>query len=133
MELTYIVIELKKREVELQRQIVEVKSQITKQKPEQEQVQTRELSVLVQQAGQDTPQSVFYITYLVSNASWRASYDVRVTSDSNTIAITYHGIITQKTGEAWRNTKISLSTANPSLSSEPPKLNGITYVFLVSF
>ncbi len=119
-----------KQETDLQKKISEVQKQINKQKPEQETKQTRELSVLVQQAGQDTPQSIFYVTYHVTNASWRASYDVRVTSDSNTVAITYHGIITQKSGEAWRNTKISLSTANPSLSSEPPKLNGITYVFL---
>ncbi|UJR33431.1 hypothetical protein I4U23_020876 [Adineta vaga] len=66
------------------------------------------------------------ISYLISNCSWNASYDVRVSSNDVTIQrtqLTYYGIIVNKSQENWVDTQLSLSTATPSLGGTPPKLN----------
>ncbi|CAF1079090.1 unnamed protein product [Rotaria sp. Silwood1] len=66
------------------------------------------------------------ISYLISNCSWSASYDVRVNSvDANRqrTQLTYYGIIVNKSQENWHDASFSLSTATPSLGGTPPKLN----------
>ncbi|CAF1450353.1 unnamed protein product [Didymodactylos carnosus] len=65
------------------------------------------------------------ISYLILNCSWKASYDVRVISESKLeqTQLTYYGIITNQSNENWLNTQFSLSTATPSLSGTPPKLS----------
>ncbi|CAF1011597.1 unnamed protein product [Didymodactylos carnosus] len=65
------------------------------------------------------------ISYLTLNCSWKASYDVRVTSEnkSTQTELTYYGIITNKSNENWINAHFSLSTATPSLGGTPPKLS----------
>jgi uncharacterized protein (TIGR02231 family) len=82
--------------------------------------------LVVQSGSEHNQESTFYVTYLVTDASWHASYDVRVQSDQSSVQIIYYGIINQRTGEAWRNMHVSLSTANPSMRSQPPVMNGIT-------
>jgi uncharacterized protein (TIGR02231 family) len=100
---------------------------IANHKPETTNDETRELTVLLTQSGSEhNVESEFLVSYQVNNASWHASYDVRVQSGESSLQITYYGIINQKSGEAWRNTRVSLSTANPSLRSSPPTLGGMT-------
>ena len=62
------------------------------------------------------------LTYIVSNASWSPSYDVRISSEDNSMALTYFGRVQQSTGENWGSCDISLSTATPSLGGTPPEL-----------
>jgi len=63
------------------------------------------------------------INYLIPGARWIPSYDVRVDSDSSSICLNYYGIISQKTGEDWKNVKLSLSTAKPHISGLLPELD----------
>jgi uncharacterized protein (TIGR02231 family) len=106
--------------------IERLERKIAKQKPDITYNPTRELIILLTQSGSEHGvESTLYVTYLVSKAAWRASYDVRVQSDNQTLQIIYYGIIKQDTGEAWRNARIALSTAKPSLESEPPTLEAI--------
>ncbi|CAF2559137.1 unnamed protein product [Rotaria sp. Silwood2] len=65
------------------------------------------------------------VSYLISNCSWSASYDVRVTSAEATrqkTQLNYYGIIVNKSQENWSDVQLSLSTATPSLGGVPPKL-----------
>lgn len=62
------------------------------------------------------------LTYLVSCASWVPSYDVRISSDDNSMSLTYFGMVQQSTGEDWSVCDVSLSTATPSLGGTPPEL-----------
>ncbi len=39
------------------------------------------------------------------------------------MVINYFGVITQSTGEDWNETKLSLSTAVPSVGGNVPELN----------
>ena len=45
------------------------------------------------------------------------------------LQITYFGLITQKTGEDWKDAKIFLSTAQPSVGGEVPELPAQTVNF----
>lgn len=64
----------------------------------------------------------FELFYLVSNASWFPSYDVRVNSISEPVNLVYKANVQQKTGEDWNNVKISFSTSDPKKSAVAPKL-----------
>ncbi|CAF0995433.1 unnamed protein product [Adineta steineri] len=72
------------------------------------------------------------ISYLISNCSWSASYDVRVSSidvSKQRTQLTYYGIIVNKSQENWPDTQLSLSTATPSLGGAPPKLNTLKVTY----
>jgi uncharacterized protein (TIGR02231 family) len=62
------------------------------------------------------------VSYLVNYASWNPLYDLRVSSNSDTVHLGYLAEITQKTGEDWINVDITLSTAKPGLGTLPPQL-----------
>lgn len=66
------------------------------------------------------------ITYLVQNASWYPVYDVRVDTAASNVNIAYQAMVTQRTGEDWKDVKLSISTAKPNISGVVPYLNPIT-------
>ena len=63
------------------------------------------------------------INYFIPGARWIPTYDVRVDSESSAVCLNYYGIITQKTGEDWKDVKLSLSTAKPHISGLLPELD----------
>jgi uncharacterized protein (TIGR02231 family) len=63
------------------------------------------------------------VSYTVPGASWTPSYDVRVNSNEGSIALSYHGLVRQNTGEDWKNIALTLSTARPSAGGAVPKLD----------
>ncbi len=60
------------------------------------------------------------LTYVVTGASWRPLYDLRLVDGS--LQLSYLAEVQQNTGEAWPEVELSLSTARPSLSLEIPEL-----------
>ncbi|PAW94951.1 hypothetical protein CKK33_16185 [Mucilaginibacter sp. MD40] len=66
--------------------------------------------------------SAFSLTYLVNNASWYPTYDIRAKDVNSPIAISYKANVTQQSGEDWKNIKLTLSTGNPSVSGGKPEL-----------
>ncbi|KAH3763998.1 mucoidy inhibitor MuiA [Pelomyxa schiedti] len=68
------------------------------------------------------------LSYLTHGASWSPSYDVRVGSNSTNLQLIYYGKIVNSTGEDWENAHMVLSTAQPAVGGEPPKLF-TTHVF----
>ncbi|MBW4666814.1 MAG: mucoidy inhibitor MuiA family protein [Cyanomargarita calcarea GSE-NOS-MK-12-04C] len=62
------------------------------------------------------------VSYVVSCASWKPLYDLRVNSISNTLSLGYLAEVTQNTGEDWLGVALTLSTAKPGLGTLPPKL-----------
>ena len=62
------------------------------------------------------------VSYTVPRASWTPLYDLRVNLKAKLVNLNYLASVRQKTGEAWQDVRLSLSTAKPGLGSLPPKL-----------
>jgi len=70
------------------------------------------------------------LSYVISGAKWTSSYDVRVDTEvESKCELIYYGVITNSTHEDWKNVKVSLSTAAPSLGGEPSKLESMKLQF----
>jgi hypothetical protein len=64
----------------------------------------------------------FTLNYVVSNASWYPSYDIRAKNITEPIELRYKANIHQNTKEEWKNVQLKLSSSNPSLGNTAPKL-----------
>ena len=62
------------------------------------------------------------LSYLVSNAGWYPSYDIRVDDISSDVLISYKANVHQNTGRDWQDVKFSFSTASPSAPGDIPQL-----------
>ncbi|MDZ8184446.1 MAG: mucoidy inhibitor MuiA family protein [Nostoc sp. ChiSLP02] len=62
------------------------------------------------------------VSYLVNRASWTPLYDLRFSTTSNILHLSYLAEITQSSGEDWIGAALTLSTAKPGLGTLPPKL-----------
>ncbi len=63
------------------------------------------------------------ISYIVANAGWVPSYDLRAVSTKKPLEIVYKGKIYQKTGQDWNNVKLFVSTYKPSYNQNRPILS----------
>jgi uncharacterized protein (TIGR02231 family) len=63
------------------------------------------------------------LSYMMMGASWHPQYDIRVSPDDKKVEFTYFGVIYQNTGEDWKDVKVTLSTAQPSISGSMPALS----------
>jgi hypothetical protein len=68
-------------------------------------------------------QIALQLSYIIYGASWNAAYDARVDGSSGSLHLTYHGVITNSTGEDWKDVELSLSTAKPAVGGAPPPLS----------
>jgi uncharacterized protein (TIGR02231 family) len=62
------------------------------------------------------------LSYVVDNAAWYPTYDIRAKDISEPIELVYKANIMQNTKEEWKNVKLKVSSANPSLGNVAPKL-----------
>ena len=65
------------------------------------------------------------LSYLVDNAGWYPSYDVRAKSIDDPLEITYKANVHQDTKVDWENVELTFSSNNPGLSGSAPEL--LTY------
>jgi uncharacterized protein (TIGR02231 family) len=61
--------------------------------------------------------------YIVSNAGWYPSYDIRVDDISKPVTIYYKANVFQNTGIEWKDVNLSFSNATPWLAGNVPVLN----------
>jgi uncharacterized protein (TIGR02231 family) len=62
------------------------------------------------------------VNYIVSNAGWTPIYDLRASDTKSPVQLSYKANVFQGTGEEWKNVKLTLSTANPTLGGLKPEL-----------
>ncbi len=67
-------------------------------------------------------QAFFNLNYIVENAGWFPSYDVRAKSIDQPLEIAYKANVHQDTKEDWTNVKISFSSSNPKSGGIAPEL-----------
>eukprot|EP01121_Diplochlamys_sp_Union-15-3_P018773 TRINITY_DN6904_c0_g1_i1.p1 TRINITY_DN6904_c0_g1~~TRINITY_DN6904_c0_g1_i1.p1 ORF type:complete len:474 (-),score=89.17 TRINITY_DN6904_c0_g1_i1:46-1299(-) len=65
---------------------------------------------------------VLDLSYLVRDAKWSATYDIRVDTKARTCQLAYYGLIVNNTTENWQDANLVLSTAAPQLGGNPPEL-----------
>ncbi len=62
-------------------------------------------------------------SYVVSNAGWYPSYDIRVDNITKPVTIFYKANVYQNTGVTWKDVKLSFSNATPWVAGDVPELN----------
>ncbi|WKN42954.1 mucoidy inhibitor MuiA family protein [Tunicatimonas pelagia] len=78
--------------------------------------------VQIKVAAKQPTQAAFVITYLVENAGWYPTYDVRVESVDQPLLLDYKADVYQRTGVDWNDVKLYFSNATPNQSSTVPTL-----------
>jgi hypothetical protein len=62
------------------------------------------------------------LSYLVSNAGWFPSYDIRAKNIREPVQLMYKANVRQDTKVDWKNVKLKLSSATPNISGVAPVL-----------
>jgi hypothetical protein len=62
------------------------------------------------------------LSYIVMDAGWRPSYNLKVNTIDQPLYLSYKGNIFQYSGEDWKNVKLSLSNSNLKRKGEAPEL-----------
>lgn len=102
------------------RQITALQQQVA-EKVGKQQLPSGEILVSVSADKQVTGRLTF--SYLVSNAGWYPSYDLRVDDIKNPVVIYYKANVYQNTGVEWNDVKLSFSNATPWVTGDIPLLS----------
>lgn len=103
-----------------EKQIAALQQQIA-DKTGKQQLPSGEISVSVSAEKPVTGRIIF--AYVVSNAGWYPSYDIRVDDITKPVTIFYKANVFQSTGVTWKGVKLSFSNATPWVSGNLPVLN----------
>jgi uncharacterized protein (TIGR02231 family) len=85
-----------------------------------QQLPSGEISVAVSSDKQLTGKFTF--SYVVGNAGWYPSYDIRVDDIKNPVTIFYKANVYQNSGIEWKDVKLSFSNATPWIAGNIPVL-----------
>jgi hypothetical protein len=80
-------------------------------------------NILVTISSKAATSTTFTLSYVVKNAAWYPTYDIRAKNVNSPIAIAYKANVSQQSGEEWKNIKLTLSTGNPTVSGSKPQLD----------
>ncbi len=103
-----------------EKQIAALQKQISDRTGKQ-QLPSGEISVSVSSAKPVSGR--FSFSYVVSNAGWYPSYDIRVDDITKPVNILYKANVFQSTGTEWKDVKLSFSNASPWIAGDVPQLN----------
>jgi len=107
-EITKLQLELNK----YNRQIVEIDGQNLRNSSD----------VVVKVSAKAATRGKFGLTYMVSNAAWYPTYDIRAKDVLSPIELVYKANVMQNSGEDWRSVKLTLSSGNPTTNNTKPDL-----------
>ncbi len=85
--------------------------------------------VKVEVSSEADVKTTLHLDYFVEDAGWTPSYDVRIKDVNDPLALFYKARVFQNTGEEWDNVMLTLSTGNPSISSNKPELSPYLLTF----
>lgn len=80
-------------------------------------------NILVNVSSAAAVQAQFTLSYVVRNAGWFPTYDIRAKDVNSPIAISYKANVSQHCGEEWKDIKLTLSTGNPTVSGTKPVIS----------
>jgi uncharacterized protein (TIGR02231 family) len=79
--------------------------------------------ILVSVASEKQVSGKLTFSYVVANAGWYPSYDIRVDDIKNPVSIFYKANVFQNSGVEWKDVKLSFSNATPWVAGDVPVLN----------
>ncbi len=81
------------------------------------------VNIIVSVSSKVMLQAGFTLSYMIHNAGWYPSYDIRAKNISSPLNIVYKANVSQRSGEDWKNVKLTLSTGTPTGNSIKPELD----------
>ncbi|MEY8019534.1 mucoidy inhibitor MuiA family protein [Muriicola sp. SD30] len=78
--------------------------------------------VLVKMEAKRATRSNLELTYVVNNAGWFPSYDIRSTNVNEAVSLVYKANVKQDTKIDWKYVNLRLSSANPNISGTAPEM-----------
>ena len=103
-----------------EKQVSALQQQIA-EKLGKQQLPSGEISVAV---SSDKPVSgKLFFSYVVTNAGWYPSYDIRVDEINKPVIIFYKANVFQNSGVDWKDVKLSFSNATPWVAGNAPVLS----------
>jgi uncharacterized protein (TIGR02231 family) len=103
-----------------EKQIAALQKQIA-DKFGKQQLPSGEISVTVSSEKPVSGRMTF--SYVISNAGWYPSYDIRVDDISKPVSIFYKANVFQNSGVSWKNVRLSFSNATPWIAGDIPALS----------
>jgi uncharacterized protein (TIGR02231 family) len=86
-----------------------------------------ETTVLVTLQSRGRARATIELTYMIPGATWEPMHDLRVsTSNAKTAEVISFAVVTQTSGEDWRNAQLSFSTQSSIRSVRIPELEALT-------
>ncbi len=76
--------------------------------------------ILVKVLSKTSVSAPITIKYLVQEARWFPSYDIRAKNIQSPVSITYKANVSQQSGEDWENVRLTISSGNPSQGGAKP-------------
>ncbi|QHT66781.1 mucoidy inhibitor MuiA family protein [Rhodocytophaga rosea] len=120
--------EINEKLIENERNLREAQTQVARMQNQLNELTNKrnqpssEIIVSVSAKNNNTPAEL-ELDYIVPNAGWVPVYDIRASEGKNQVQLSYKANVFQRTGVDWNNTRITLSTANPSQGGTQPTLN----------
>jgi uncharacterized protein (TIGR02231 family) len=103
-----------------EKQIAALQQQIA-EKLGRQQLPSGEISVTV--SSEKPVSGKLSFSYVVLNAGWYPSYDIRVDEINKPVVIFYKANVYQNSGVAWKDVRLSFSNATPWVAGNAPVLN----------
>lgn len=118
--------EAKNKQAALQKEVAKLYEEINKINRQAAEIDGKPIGnsndIVVKVSAKAAARGKFTLTYLVKNASWYPSYDIRAKDVASPIQLVYKANVSQNSGEEWKNVKLILSSGNPSNNNEKPTL-----------
>ena len=118
--------EVKNKQLEINLRITGYNQDITKIQQQLSEVSTKNTKasgeIVVTVMAKEAGVAKLGLSYIVNNASWYPTYDLRVTDISKPMYLKYKANVLQGSGEDWTNVKLTLSSGNPKESGTKPTL-----------
>ena len=118
--------DLRQKEAQLTKKIAQLKKTDNKYKKQLKTIYNRKeyptSEILVKIDSKKAGKYDLELSYVVGNAGWYPTYDIRAKSIDEPVNLLYKANVKQDTKVDWDNVKLSLSSSNPNLSGVKPKL-----------
>ncbi len=126
--------EAKSKQVAIGKQILALQKEIQRYQKQVNEINGKTLQqandIIVKISAKTATKGKLFLNYMVNNASWYPSYDIRAKDISNPIELVYKANVSQNSGEDSKNIKLTLSSGNPSTNGAKPDLSPYSLGFL---